>query len=141
VGRTFCHSTKCLILYHFVLCTWCCFTNHFRRLYIYIFWIVKPIIVLVFFFTAVMLDILSTGAWGMDFVSSSPLFFTTPPFFSKFSYKSFLFQNFHNHSFFSSFDNISRRHTSWIIRVFCVHSLQVGKKAVGRQRNLGLHLK
>ena len=28
----FCHSTKCLILYHFVLCTWCCFTNHFRRL-------------------------------------------------------------------------------------------------------------
>jgi hypothetical protein len=41
------------------------------------------------------------------------------------------FQNFHiNHSFFkiciiirfSSFDNISRRHTSWIIRVFCVHS-------------------
>ena len=41
-----------------------------------------------------------TGAWGMDFVSSSPLFSTTPPFFSKFSYKSFLFQNFHNHSFF-----------------------------------------
>ena len=35
-GRTFCHSTKCLILYHFVLCTWCCFINHFRRLYIYI---------------------------------------------------------------------------------------------------------
>ena len=33
----FCHSTKCLILYHFVLCTWCCFTNHFRRLYIYIY--------------------------------------------------------------------------------------------------------
>ena len=41
------------------------------------------------------------------------------------------FQNFHiNHSFFkifiiirfSSFDNISRRHTSWIIRLFCVHS-------------------
>jgi hypothetical protein len=32
--RQFCHSTKCLILYHFVLCTWCCFTNHFRRLYI-----------------------------------------------------------------------------------------------------------
>ena len=30
-----------------------------------------------------------------------PLFSTTPPpFFSKFSYKSFLFQNFHNHSFF-----------------------------------------
>ena len=40
-----------------------------------------------------------TGAWGMDFVSSSPLFSTTP-LFSKFSYKSFLFQNFHNHSFF-----------------------------------------
>ena len=35
MGRKFCHSTKCLILYHFVLCTWCCFTNHFRRLYIY----------------------------------------------------------------------------------------------------------
>jgi hypothetical protein len=43
-----------------------------------------------------------------------------------------LFQNFHiNHSFFkifiiirfSSFDNISRRHTSWIIRVFCVRLL------------------
>ena len=32
-----------------------------------------------------------TGAWGMDFVSSSPLFSTTPP----------LFRNFHiNHSFF-----------------------------------------
>ena len=27
------HSTKCLILYHVVLCHWCCFTNHFRRLY------------------------------------------------------------------------------------------------------------
>ena len=40
-----------------------------------------------------------TGAWGMDFVSSFPLFSTTP-LFSKFSYKSFLFQNFHNHSFF-----------------------------------------
>ena len=38
MGRKFCHSTKCLILFHFVLCTWCCFTNHFRRLYIYI-WI------------------------------------------------------------------------------------------------------
>ena len=47
--------------------------------------------------------------------------FLLPPFF----------QHFHiNHSFlkiviiirFSSFDNISRRHTSWIIRVFCVHS-------------------
>ena len=37
MGRKFCHSTKCLILYHFVLCTWCCFTNHFRRLYIYIY--------------------------------------------------------------------------------------------------------
>ena len=34
-----------------------------------------------------------TGAWGMDFVSSSPLFSTTP-----------LFQNFHvNHSFFKIF--------------------------------------
>ena len=36
---------------------------------------------------------LGTGAWSMDFVSSSPLFSTTP-LFSKFSYKSFLFQNF-----------------------------------------------
>ena len=34
-----------------------------------------------------------TGAWGMDFVSSSPLFSTTPPLFSKFSYKSFLIQS------------------------------------------------
>ena len=35
-----------------------------------------------------------TGAWGMDFVSSSPLFSTAPPFF----------QNFHiNHSFFKIF--------------------------------------
>ena len=42
----------------------------------------------------------STGAWGMDFVSSSPLLFSTTPLFSKFSYKSFLFQNFHNRSFF-----------------------------------------
>jgi hypothetical protein len=42
----------------------------------------------------------STGAWGMDFVSSSPLLFSTTPLFSKFSYKSFLFQNVHNHSFF-----------------------------------------
>jgi len=34
LGETkICHSTKCLILYHFVLCTWYCFTNHFRRLY------------------------------------------------------------------------------------------------------------
>ena len=36
--------------------------------------------------------VLTTGAWGMDLVSSSPLFSTTPPLFSKFSYKSFLFQ-------------------------------------------------
>ena len=37
---------------------------------------------------------IATGAWGMDFVSSSPLFSTTPPFF----------QNFHiNHSFFKIF--------------------------------------
>ena len=39
---------------------------------------------------------LGTGAWGMDFVSSSPLFSTTPRFF----------QNFHiNHSFFQIFDS------------------------------------
>jgi hypothetical protein len=57
-----------------------------------------------------------TGAWGMDFVSSSP--FSLPPlFFSKFSYKSFLFQNFHNHSFFFIWQY---QLTSWIIRVFCV---------------------
>jgi hypothetical protein len=72
-----------------------------------------------------------TGAWGMDFVSSSPFFSTTPPF-SKFSYKSFLFQNFHNHSFFSSFGNISRRHTSWIIHVFCVHSFSTDTTLVGK---------
>ena len=57
---------------------------------------------------------------GHGFRFLLPLFSTTP-----------LFQNFHiNHSFFkifiiipfSSFDNISRRHTSWIIRVFCIHS-------------------
>ena len=69
---------------------------------------------------AMIAEVYITGAWGMDFVSSSPLFSTTP-----------FFQNFHmNHSFFkifiiirfSSFDNISRRRTSWIIRVFCVHS-------------------
>jgi hypothetical protein len=41
----------------------------------------------------------TTGAWGMDFVSSSP-FSLLLPLFSKFSYKSFFFQNFHNHSFF-----------------------------------------
>ena len=29
-------------------------------------------------------DIQATGAWGMDFVSSSPLFTTTPPFFKIF---------------------------------------------------------
>jgi hypothetical protein len=45
--KTICHSTKCLILYHFVLCTWCCFTNHFRRLYIYIY-ISLDIVALVF---------------------------------------------------------------------------------------------
>jgi hypothetical protein len=33
VRQKICHSTKCLILYHFIFCTWCCFTNHFRRLY------------------------------------------------------------------------------------------------------------
>ena len=43
VGRTFCHSTKCLILYHFVLCTWCCFTNPSRRLYIYNIYICQSI--------------------------------------------------------------------------------------------------
>jgi hypothetical protein len=53
------------------------------------------------------------------------------------------FQNFHiNHSFFkmfiiirfSSFDNISWRHTSWIIRVFCVHSFSlIQYKREGKQ--------
>ena len=37
------------------------------------------------------------GAW-ISF--PPPPFLYYPPFFSKFSYKSFLFQNFHNHSFF-----------------------------------------
>jgi hypothetical protein len=50
-------------------------------------------------FTDIVNYLQTTGAWGMDFVSSSPLFIR-----------------------FSSFDNISRRHTSWIIRVFCIHS-------------------
>ena len=35
--RRLCHSTKYLILFHCGLCTRCCFTNHFRRLYIYIY--------------------------------------------------------------------------------------------------------
>jgi hypothetical protein len=35
---------------------------------------------------------------------------------------------------FSSFDNISRRHTSWIIRVFCVHSFRlIQYKREGKQ--------
>ena len=64
----------------------------------------KHVICFMTIYTVFLLSLLSistTGAWGMDFVSSSPLFSTTPPpLFSKFSYKSFLFQNFHNHSFF-----------------------------------------
>ena len=32
-----------------------------------------------------------------------PFLYYPPPLFSKFSYKSFLFQNFHNHSFFLHF--------------------------------------
>ena len=47
--------------------------------------------------------IIPTGTWGMDFVSSSP-FSLPPPTFSKFSYQSFLFQNFDfssNHSIIS----------------------------------------
>ena len=63
--------------------------------------------------------VLTTGAWGMDFVSSSP-FSLLPPCFKIFIiipfFKIFIIIRF------SSFDNISRRHTSWIIRVFCVHS-------------------
>ena len=60
------------------------------------------------------------GAW-ISFPPPPFSLLPPPPFF----------QNFHiHHSFFkifiiirfSSFDNISRRHTSWIIRVFCVHS-------------------
>jgi len=31
-NHLFSHSTKCGILYHYALCTWCCFTNHLRRL-------------------------------------------------------------------------------------------------------------
>jgi hypothetical protein len=33
VRRICFHSTKCLILYHFVLCIWCYCTNHCRRLW------------------------------------------------------------------------------------------------------------
>jgi hypothetical protein len=36
-----------------------------------------------------------TGAWGMNFVSSSPPFCLLLPRFSKFSYKLFLFKKFH----------------------------------------------
>ena len=62
-----------------------------------------------------------------------PFLYYPPPFF---------FQNFHNYSFFkifiiirfSSFDNISRRHTSWIIRVFCVHSFS-------SNYSIGLHFR
>ena len=66
------------------------------------------------------------GAW----ISFPPLPFSLLPPFS---------QNFHiNHSFFkiftiirfSSFDNISRRHTSLIIRVFCVHSFSTFEKGM-----------
>jgi hypothetical protein len=57
-----------------------------------------------------------------------PPFLYYPPFF----------QNFHNYSFFkifiiirfSSFDNISRRHRSRIIRVFCVHSFSTDTVSV-----------
>ena len=60
-----------------------------------------------------------TGAWGMHFVSSSPLFSTTrPPPFSKYSYKSFLFQNFHNHSFF--FKIWQYQQTSYIMNNTCI---------------------
>jgi hypothetical protein len=40
---------------------------------------------------------------GHEFRFLLPLFSTTPLLFSKFSYKSFLFPNFHNHSFFLHF--------------------------------------
>jgi hypothetical protein len=53
-----------------------------------------------FFFLRYYVQPCFTGAWGMDFVSSSPFSLLPPLLFSKFSYKSFLFQNFHNHSFF-----------------------------------------
>jgi hypothetical protein len=64
------------------------------------------------------------GAW----ISFPPPFSLLPPFF----------QNFHNYSFFkifiiirfSSFDNISRRHRSRIIRVFCVHSFSTDTVSV-----------
>jgi len=50
-----------------------------------------------------------TGAWGMDFVSSSSPFSTTP----------LLFQNFHNHSFFKIF--IIIRFSSLTISVDVIH--------------------
>jgi hypothetical protein len=62
---------------------------------------------------------------GFRFLLPPFLYYPPPP-------PSF-FQNFHiNHSFFkifiifrfSSFDNISRRHTSWIIRVFIIHDVR-----------------
>jgi hypothetical protein len=65
-------------------------------------------------------QLFATQAHGVWISFPPPPFSLLPPFF----------QNFHiNYSFFkiviiirfSSFDKISRRHTSWIIRVFCVH--------------------
>ena len=46
----------------------------------------------------------------------------TPPHFIEVTLLPPFFQNFHNHSF-SSFDNISKRHTSWIIRGHRIHVL------------------
>ena len=37
---------------------------------------------------------------GFRFLLPPFLYYPPPPVFSKFSYESFLFQNFHNHSFF-----------------------------------------
>ena len=62
---------------------------------------------------------------GHEFCFLLPLFLYYPPFFKIFHI---------NHSFFkifivfSSFDNISRRHTSCIIRVFCVQYKREGKQ-------------
>ena len=60
----------------------------------------------------------NTGAWGMDFVSSSTLFSTIPPLFSKFSYKSFLFH--WNFDFSSNHSIISIPQFEFLPEKFCV---------------------
>ena len=83
------HLAKCIL---YVMCLPLCQCE-----YIYICNIGKKLIR-----AYVYCHICPTGAWGMDFVSSSPLFSTTPPFF----------QNFHiNHSFFKIFEKLWTQNT------------------------------